>query len=305
MMFDPRFVLENPAFVLGVLAIILVAKPLAALAIVALLGYSARTGLTVAIGLAQIGEFSFILADVARKLGVLPGAGNSVLVAGALISITLNPILFRACGSIEAWLHARPRLWRWLNARAEARGAAREGPAARAFQEGGAVAVVVGHGPVGQTVTRLLREFGIPPVVIELNVDTVTNLVNEGQPAVYGDASREEVLRAAGVEAAKYLVVTLPDLASRIPVVLAAREMNPDLRILVRARYLRERSFLEEIGATAVTYEESETAVGLAEYLLREAGATEARIQEEAERIREELALRPSGAAPADPRGGS
>jgi predicted Kef-type K+ transport protein/mannitol/fructose-specific phosphotransferase system IIA component (Ntr-type) len=119
MLFDPGFLITQPLMVVAALGIILLAKPLTALIIVALLGHSGRTALTVAIGLAQIGEFSFILSELARQHGLMPEAGHNVLVAAAIISITLNPVLFRALPRIESWLKARPRLWQMLNGRAE------------------------------------------------------------------------------------------------------------------------------------------------------------------------------------------
>lgn len=294
MLFDPGFVLAEPWLVLGTLGIILLGKPLAAIAIVLALRHPVRTALTVAVGLAQIGEFSFILADVAHRLGVLPAAGQSALIAGALISITINPVLFRAVGPMEAWLRRREGLWSRLHRRSEAR--ARSLNAATAAQLGaaepGTLAVVVGYGPVGQTVTRLLREFGVQPVVVEMNIGTVTRLHAAGHAAIYGDASRPEVLRAAGIERARYLLVTPPDLPSQIPVVLAARELSPDVRVLVRAHYLNAGGMLAEIGATAVSYDEAEAAVTLAAFLLRDIGAPADRIEAEARQIRDELAAR-------------
>ncbi|MCU0779789.1 MAG: cation:proton antiporter, partial [Akkermansiaceae bacterium] len=121
MLFDPAFLLREPLMVMAALVVILAVKPLAALLIVAVLGYSARTGLTVALGLAQIGEFSFILSEVARRYGLMSDAGHNVLVAAAILSITLNPFLFRRLPRIEQWLRARPALWSLLNRRAERR----------------------------------------------------------------------------------------------------------------------------------------------------------------------------------------
>lgn len=297
MLFDPHFIVAEPWLVLSVLAVILVAKPIAALLIVTVLGYSVRTALTVAIGLAQIGEFSFILAEVARRLGVLPQEGQTVLVAGALISISLNPLLFRAVGPVEKWLRGRPGLWHALNRRAEARGreASTKTAAALAQDEGKIRAIVVGFGPVGQTLAQIVRDFNVTPVIIDLNVDTVATVSASGQPAIYGDASQREVLQGAGIEKAKYLLVTLPDMASRIPVILSARSINPDVKIFVRARHIAERDELEKLGATAVCYEEAEVAVGLAEFLLREVGADDRRIEEEADKIRAKFAVRKPG----------
>ncbi|MBV8878455.1 MAG: NAD-binding protein, partial [Planctomycetaceae bacterium] len=153
-------------------------------------------------------------------------------------------------------------------------------------------AVVVGHGPVGQTVTRLLQGFEIDPVVIDLNVDTVTRLAAEGVPAYYGDAAKAEVLKAAGVDKAKYLILTLPDLEPGIPVIQEARRLNPELTILVRAHYVAQKKRLEELGVSAVCYEEAEAAVGLSELLLRAEGAPAARIEEEGNRIRAEFDVR-------------
>lgn len=300
MLFDPRFLLAQPLLVLAVLGIILVAKPLAALAIVVGLGYAPRTALTVAVGLAQIGEFSFILADLARSLDVLPAAGQSVLVATAIVSISLNPLLFRVLDPIEKRLRARPKLWKLLNRRAEARGRRmNDGMTLRLENEAGGRnrAVVVGYGPVGQTIARILKGFDIHPVVIDSNVDTVNRLAAEGVAAIYGDASRPEILKTAGVDRAKYLVLTLPDLAARVSILLTAREMNPGLAVLSRARYLAERASLEDFGVTAVCYEEAEAAVGLSELLLRSEGAPQARIDEECGRIRAELAPRSAAQA--------
>jgi CPA2 family monovalent cation:H+ antiporter-2 len=294
MLFDPRFLLAKPLLVLAVLAIILVAKPLVALGIVLGLGYSVSTALTVAIGLAQIGEFSFILAGLARKEGVLPKEGESVLVASALLSISVNPVLFRAAGRFEAWLRGKRRLWRLLNRRAEASTRLRNTEVrGRIGQADPRVrAIVVGYGPVGQTVKQILDGFAIQPIVIDLNVDTIKKLTDEGVLAIYGDAGKQDILRAAGIETAKYLIVTLPDLASRTPVLAAARQLNGDLSILSRAHYLTERESLEQLGATAIFIEEAEAAVGLSEMLLRAENAAEDRIAAETDRIRAQFAIR-------------
>lgn len=295
MLFDPMLVIRQPMLVLAVLLVILLAKPLAALLIVALLGYSSITALTVAVGLAQIGEFSFILAELGRSVKFLPDEAHSVLVACALVSIALNPVLFKLVGPVEAWLQRRPLPWRRGGA-----GAAPVSPESRLRsllmappQTGRQRAVVVGYGPVGQTVTRILSQFGITAVVVDLNVDTVARLKQTGTAALYGDATRREVLKAAGVPGAQFLVVALPDLASRIPVVAAARALNPDIRILVRAHYVAERAMLEEVGASAICCEEAEAAVALAGLVLREMGATEEFVRQEADKIRDGLKLKP------------
>lgn len=276
MLFDPAFVLTHPLMVTAALGIILLAKPLTALIIVALLGHSARTALTVAIGLAQIGEFSFILSDLARKHSLMPDAGHNLLVASAIISITLNPLLFRSLPRIETWLIARPRLWRLLNGRAERKAAAANVATANHLFEAGdsndRLAIVVGYGPVGRSVHRLLQDAKLSTVVIDLNMDTVSSLNATGQPAIFGDASHESILLQAGMRRASFLVLTLPHTADRAALVATARNLNPNARILVRARYIREREDLEQAGATAAVFEEVEAAVALARLVLADTG---------------------------------
>jgi CPA2 family monovalent cation:H+ antiporter-2 len=290
MLFDPAFVVREPWLVLATLGIVLVGKPLAALVVVALLGYSVRTALTVALGLAQIGEFSFILAGLGLRHQLLPDAGFSVVVACAIASITLNPLLFRCLDGIEAWLKGRPALWRVLNARADRRRDVINKDAAEAIQGARGLVLVVGYGPVGRSVDRLLRQAGLETVVIDINLDTVAELAREGRRALYGDASRSEVLKQAGAGQATHLVVTLPHSLNRAPLIAAARQLNPSLRILVRARYLRERRELEQAGASAACFEEIEAAVALARSVLAEIGADEAQIERESQAIRQGLA---------------
>jgi CPA2 family monovalent cation:H+ antiporter-2 len=294
MLFDPMFLLRQPLLMLAALGIILLLKPLVALLIVAMLGHSSRTALTVALGLAQVGEFSFILSDLARKHALMTDDGHNVLVGGAILSITLNPLLFRSVDGIERWLRGRPKLWALLNARAERRAAEANAGVAERMAELPAearLAVVVGYGPVGRTVDRLLREAGLTTVVIDLNTDTVTDLHTQGRQAVYGDAARDAILEAAGVERATHLVLTLPQAADRSAVVATARALNPTVKIFVRARYLQERGELEQVGATAAIFEEAEAAVALARLVLADAGAGRESIAASVRDVRTRLIL--------------
>lgn len=278
MLFDPAFLFREPLLIITALAIILVAKPLAAIVIVSLLGYSVRTALTVALGLAQIGEFSFILSDLARRYDLMPDTGHHVLVASALISITLNPLLFRSIPSFERWLRTRPRLWSLLNARADRRATAVNAAIAEHLSAPAAaqpLAIVIGHGPVGRAVRRLLDEAGLRTVVIDMNVDTVTGLRAEGQAAIWGDASREHVLQQAGTREAAYVILTLPHSFNRAAVVQAVRNINPHVRILVRARYLGEREALELAGANVIVFEEAEAADALSRLVLQDLRSTD------------------------------
>ena len=290
MLFRPWVLLDNPGLVLAALTIVLLVKPIAAMLAVAVLGHSLRTSLTVALGLAQIGEFSFILSDLARRHGLLAEAGHNVLVATAIISITINPLIFRFLPQIESWIGSRPKLNALLNGRFErkmrAANAELELPDLKARPPS---ALVVGYGPVGSSVDRLLRHAGMETTVIDMNIDTVRRLGLAGRTAVYGDGAQIEILRQAGIKKATHVVVTLPHSAQRASVVAAARSLNPYVRIIVRARYLRERSSLQQAGVSAAIFEEGEAAIALVRMILEEIGADENTISRETRRIRTQL----------------
>jgi CPA2 family monovalent cation:H+ antiporter-2 len=280
MLFDPMFVVTNPHMVAAGLAIVLLFKPLAALVIVAACGYPIRTGLTVAIGLAQIGEFSFILAQVATDNGLLPPEGMNVLVATAMISITINPLIFRSLDRIEAVVERTGWLRRALDLRHANRVAAlNDATLARSAEDQRPTAVIVGYGPVGRLVDAMLRDAGLRTVVIDMNIDTVQAITRSGHAAVYGDATRREVLDQAGIRTAVHLVVTLPHTEGRAALVLAARELNATIEISVRARYLAERETLDKAGASTVVFEEGEAGVALARRVLEKRGVETAAIE--------------------------
>lgn len=287
MLFDYRVLFESPALMLGVLAIILIVKPLAAVAIVIVSGHSLRTALTVAGGLAQIGEFSFIVSDMARTLGLLPGTGSNVIVGAAIVSIAVNPFVFRGMLSLEPRLARVPLFARLVAGRSEKLGARANHAAAERIEDPGAI--VVGYGPVGQTVTRLLSEFGINPMIIETNVDAVLELQQRGQQALFGDATRKEILRAAGVDSAAYVVVTVPRADVSLRIVQAAREVAPVVRILTRAEYISDSEGFTRAGAAIIRYDEVEAAAALAEALLQDIDAPADRIDSLVAGIRKEL----------------
>ena len=290
MLFDPAFLLREPVLVTAALAVVLIGKPFVALGVVAALGYPARTGLVAALGLAQVGEFSFILGGLALEHGLLPAAGFNVIVACAIVSISINPFLFGWLEPLEAEGRRRPRLWRRLNARSERRADGVNAAAALAVQaRSGPLALVVGYGPVGRTVDRLIRGAGVETVVIDLNLETVGALAAQEHLALYGDASHPDILRRAGMARASHLVITLPHSLNRGPMITAARQINPACRILVRARYLRERAELEQAGADLACFEEAEAAGALAELVLRDLGRDETTIRRQGETIRGEL----------------
>jgi monovalent cation:H+ antiporter-2, CPA2 family len=281
MLFNPKSLTEEPLLIAATLAVVMLGKPLAALAIVALFRYPLKVGLSVAVALAQIGEFSFIVANLGTQLGVVPAAATDVLIAAAIVSITVNPLLFRAIGLLE------PRLSRRTGARPQAEPAphpARRPPSHRA--------IVVGYGPVGRTVSRLLRENEITPTVIELNVDTVRALRANGIDAIYGDAAHPATLTSAGIDHANNLVVSVAGLPGVEEAFKVARELNPAVQILARANYLREVPALRSAGADIVVSGEGEVALGFTEAILERLGATREQIDRERARVHAELGER-------------
>lgn len=279
MLFNPSFIIDEPLMVAAALVVVLVAKPLAAIFIVCVLGYPARTALTVAIGLGQIGEFSFILGQVALANGLIPQEGMSVLVVAAMISITLNPLVFKSLGTIERFLEGRKALWKLMNARSETRRTiinAHVAPSLEASEK--PLAVIVGYGPVGRVADALLRDAGFETTIIEMNMDTVEKLVAKGRIAVYGDASKPDILELAGIKHAVHLVITLADASNRNDLVLEARELNKSIEITVRARYISELSSLQLAGANKVVFEEGEVGLSLAKHVMLRQGLDEAKI---------------------------
>jgi CPA2 family monovalent cation:H+ antiporter-2 len=279
MLFDPSFLIEQPAMIGIALAIVLLAKPLAALVIVAVLGYPARTALTVAIGLAQIGEFSFILGQVAHEHGLVPDEARHILVGTAMISITLNPLMFSRLDRIERWAQRSPRLWKMLNSRSERRQRAINAAAQPKIEAAEKpLAVIVGYGPVGRVVDALLRDAGFQTVIVEMNMKSVETLAKDGHIAIFGDATRPEILEQSGIRRAAYLVVTLPHSSSRAHLVHAAHELNPSMQIIVRARYLAEGDALRSAGSTRTVFEEGETGIAMARQVMELRGLDAASI---------------------------
>lgn len=281
MLFEPRQTLESPLLMLAALAIVMVAKPVAALTIAAVMGYGSRVGLGVALALAQIGEFSFLLATLARQVGALPEAAMNPVVAIAVVSISLNPFVYRWVEPLERLLERHPRLWRILNRKAEP-GIATESLSELPVHR----AVIVGYGPIGQMVSRILRQNGIEPVVIEMNIDTVRKLRGEERLAVYGDANRKEVLEEAGIAGAESLILSASGMTDGTEAVRAAIEINPRIQVLARADYLQEAGRLREAGASEVFSGEGEVALAIADSILRRLGSTPEQLDEARERIR-------------------
>jgi CPA2 family monovalent cation:H+ antiporter-2 len=275
MLLDPRGVLESPVLVVSALLIVLVGKPLVAIAVVLLLRYPMRVALAIGVALAQIGEFSFILAALGQQLGLLPAAAMNTIVATSIVSIVLNPLLYRMVPAV---------------ARDSGRAAATPGESTVSPAPSPAHrAVIVGYGPTGRALTRLLRDNGIEPTVIELNMETVRALRDGGVRAVYGEAARRDVLQEAGVGAAGSLVVTA-DSSDGPEIIRLARELNPSIHALARTAHLRDVHALKEAGAQGVFSGEGEVALALTEAVLHRLGATPEQIDRERERARADLA---------------
>ena len=288
MLFDPAYLWQAPLAVAATLAVVMVGKPAAAIAFVLVFGYPVRVALAVAAALAQIGEFSFMLAVLGMQLKVLPESANNSLIAAAIVSISVNPLIFRTVGPIERWLARRPRLWRIATARAQ--GGIETGESHRdEVTDPRYRAVVIGYGPVGRTVARLLRENGVEPTVIEMNLETVQRLRSEGISAVYGDAGRRETLEQAGAARAATLVMSASSIKGAREVVRLARELNPDVRIVARSAYLRERAELLKAGVGLVFTGEGEVALAMTEAVLVKLGASPEQIDRERARVHEEL----------------
>ena len=277
MMFSPASLASDWPLALATLGIVIVGKPVAALVLVLALRKPLRLAVTVAVVLAQIGEFSFILATLAAGLGILPPNALNALVAAAIVSITLNPALYKLAGSLVRRLEARDGV----------RPSGSEETAATAGDEKNNI-VVVGHGPVGRTICGILADNGLTPVVVEMNAETVGRLKAAGIRTVHGDAARRDVLESAGVARAGGLVITASD-APYAEIVRAARELNPKIRIVTRSVYAADIARLREAGADAVFSAEAETALAMAAFILRRLGASEEQIDRERERLHREL----------------
>jgi CPA2 family monovalent cation:H+ antiporter-2 len=247
MLFDPRSLIEVPIAILAVLVVVLVVKPLVTVFTVRLLGVPLATAAPVGAAFSQIGEFSFILGSVARGLGLINETGWNSIVAAAILSIVLNPFIYR-----------------------RVRGASSSAPLTAPVRTSPREAIdpmrciLVGYGPVGRVVRRLLQERGADIILIDLNLNTIRQARAEGLTAIYGDVLRPGTLEEAGIESAGSLILSA-DIEEAAEIVRQARTLNADLRVLVRCAHLRDAADLRRAGADIVAAGEAEVAVALAE----------------------------------------
>ena len=249
MLFDPAVIWQQPLKLLLVVAIILVGKTLAAVALVLAMRYPLGTALTVGVSLAQIGEFSFILAGLGVSLKLLPAEGQSLVLAGALISIGLNSALFGAMAPLRQWLLARSELARQMDLRDDPLA---QLPGSTDEQLLRQQVVLVGYGATGQHITQALRKQSTPVVVVDHRRDAVEALREQGLPAVTGDATQPETLVQAHIAHAALLVITSLDSVEARRMVDIARTLNPNIPVVLRAQE-DEASLLEtETGGTVI-----------------------------------------------------
>jgi len=246
MLFDPLVLVDRPLQVLAVTAIIMVGKSLAAALLVLLLRYPLNTALTVSASLAQIGEFSFILVALGGSLGVLPPEAKSLVVAGALLSIAFNPLLFTAVEPARRWIMKTSALARRLEAREDPLA---ELPMSTDRRYLARQVVLVGYGAVGREIAQALTAREQPFVVVDQNRERIEALRAAGKPAVFGDACEPAVLIQAHIAEAGLLVVAASESTDVRPMIETARTLNPGIPVVVRAPNAEEAELLLREGA--------------------------------------------------------
>ena len=250
MLFNPVAIFEHSTLFFGLLIVILMIKPLVALIITLGLKYSFRTALTISVGLSQIGEFSFILGEEAMKLNLLPEAGFDILVACAIVSISLNPLLFRYMQYFNLMLETKKYVP--TETKSDLPQDLRE------------KAIIVGYGPIGESVDQILTNHGIASTIIDRNVDTIIKLGEMNRSALFGDASSPRILEDAQIAKSKYLIITVPHLSTTMNIIQIAKKLNKDIKIVARANFISEQPYLEETGVPYICCElESKNAFDL------------------------------------------
>ncbi|MGE0559476.1 MAG: YbaL family putative K(+) efflux transporter [Burkholderiales bacterium] len=265
MLFDPRMLFDDPLRVLVVVAIIILGKTLAAFAIVIAFRYPLNTALTVSASLAQIGEFSFILAGLGVALKLLPPEGQNLILAGAVISIALNPLVFSAVEPLQRWIRSRSDLARAMERPDDPLA---ELPQTTDLNLLTGHVLVVGYGRVGRRIGEALVARGIAVVVAEQNRETVEQLRKGGVPAVSGDAAEPAVLIQAHVARARMLVIAAPDSARARKMIETARMLNPAIEIIARTYSDEEAGLLQNDRPDRVFIDEQELATGMARHVL-------------------------------------
>lgn len=275
MLFNPQVLIESPLQVLAVLGIILIGKSLAAAVLVLAFRYPLNTALVVSASLAQIGEFSFILAGLGVSLGMLPDEGRNLVLAGAIISIALNPLLFALIDPLQRWSERHSEIARRL---AKPSDALAELPTATESKFLSGQVVLVGYGRVGRRIGHALEAAAVPYVVVEQNRELVQRLRAEGKAAVLGEGAEPAVLIQAHIARASLLVIAVPDTVDVRAAVHHATQLNPALQVLVRTHDEALAGLLEGDIPGKVFLGEEELARGMIAEALRRYGKEDQRL---------------------------
>lgn len=281
MLVNPGYLLNNVGVILALTGLIVIGKPVVTLVLGFLFPWSARTTLVLAAGLSQIGEFSFILGQEGVGLGLLDQDQYSLILAGALLSITVNPLMFRLISPMEKWLQRFPSVWKlfdrhslsmttWLD------------------EEISGHVVIVGYGRVGRHIANLLSLLEIPNLVVDSDAERVQELDGRGIPVLFGDASNSEVLKHVGLAHARALVVAGPDEATSALVVASARDLAPDLPIIARAITEEGITQLANLGAQHVIHPELEGGLEIVRHTLLQLGLSPQEIHRYMDAVRED-----------------
>jgi CPA2 family monovalent cation:H+ antiporter-2 len=269
MLFNPAILIEQPLKALTVVAIIIVGNPLIAAVLVIAFRYPLNTVLTVAASLAQIGEFSFILAGVGVSLGLLSVEAQSLILVGALISIAINPLAFKAIEPAQAWIRSRSTLARMFERPSDPLA---ELPMSTEQKYLSKQVVLVGYGRVGRRIGDALTKESIPYVVAEQNRELVEDLRKHGVPAVSGDAADPALLIQAHIARASILIIATPDAFNVRQIITMARMLNPRIEVIVRTHSEEEAMLLEQEGAGKVFLGENELAASMIRHVLEQLG---------------------------------
>jgi CPA2 family monovalent cation:H+ antiporter-2 len=265
MLFEPSILVEQPLKLLAVVLIIVVGKSVAAFLLVIILRYPAKTALMVSASLAQIGEFSFILAALGLSLKLMPVEGQSLILAGAIISIALNPVVFRVTKPLERWLNNNAALAAKFDRPADPLA---ELPMSVPHEHLRGQVVLVGYGRVGRRIAAALKEQGIAFVVAEQNREVVDQLRKEGVHAVAGNAGEPAVLIQAHIAHASMVVIATPDTFHVRTMIETARALNPNIKTVVRTHSDEEADLLRNERAGEIFMGEQELAKGMTAYVL-------------------------------------
>jgi len=269
MLFDPMVLVEQPMQVLTVLGIVIFGTPIAAAAIVLAFRYPLNSALTVSASLAQVGEFSFILAGLGMRLGLLPPEGQSLILAGALISISVNPLVFKLVEPLHTWIRPRSSLARQLERPGDPLA---ELPMSTSEKFLSGQVVLVGYGRVGRRIAETLSAHGIPYVIAEQNRELVGQLRAGGIAAVCGNAAEPAVLIQAHIARASALVVAIPDTFNLRQINTTARLLNPSIEIVIRTHSEEEAAMLEREGIGNIFLGEGELAKAMSQHVLKRFG---------------------------------